>query len=164
MGGIVGVLVGVAVIGALIATPVYITSLSTDGARLNSQTDGAVETVRRAILNFDEHLIGVCQISLDPHATDAPTGPVEIPEEQQKTLRQMTQSLQKLKRQDDERGTVIDSLRVQSGRHDPRQLKKVIAEHNKLRMQAGKALAELDAATVGESRGAPSRRRRRSGN
>ena len=156
LGGIAGVFVGVVIIGALVATPIYISSLSTDSARLNSETGDAVETVRRAVLNLDEHLLRVSRLSAASEPADAPTGPVEIPDADRAALNQLTQRLQQAETRDAERGTQIDSQRVPTGPARPDQLKSIIAEHNKLMGEAKRALSELDAATVGEARGGTS--------
>lgn len=160
IGGIAGGLVGVLIIGALIATPFYISSLGSNRAQLSNDTSNAVETVRRAVLNMDEHLVRISNLSARTAEFGDVEGDVTIPKERLDELQRMSQSMRKAESNDSERGTEMADIRVQpTGAANrpsagiPAKLKGLIAEHDKLMREANKALGDMKSISVGELTG-----------
>lgn len=160
IGGIAGGLVGVIIIGALVATPIYISTLETDRARLDSETETAVETVRRAVLNMDEHLVRIANLSERMANFGEGASEVTIPKERLDELQKMSQALRLDESTDSERGTEIADVRVappgganRSATGISSKLKGLIAEHNKLMTEANNALRELQSASAGSLQG-----------
>jgi hypothetical protein len=55
-GAIIGVVVGVALVGGIAGTPLYLANLQTDQGALDAAVQGDIETIRRAVLNLDSRL------------------------------------------------------------------------------------------------------------
>ncbi|MCB9858268.1 MAG: hypothetical protein H6818_21505 [Phycisphaerales bacterium] len=160
IGGIAGGLVGILIIGALIATPFYISSLGSDRAQLSNDTAAAVETVRRAVLNMDEHLARISNLSAKTAEFGDVEGDVTIPKERLDELQRMSQSIRRAESADTERGTEIEDVRVAAAASGNRpaanisgKLKGLIAEHDKQMREANAALTNLKSFSVGELTG-----------
>lgn len=163
IGGIAGGLVGVLIIGALVATPFYISTLGNDRARLSAETSDAVETVRRAVLNMDEHLVRISNLSERTAKFGEVSDDVTIPKERLEELQRMSQALRRAESTDAERGTEIEGVRVQAagGANRPAanitsKLKSLIAAHEKLMREANQAINALQSASVGSLQGGSS--------
>ncbi|MCA9254602.1 MAG: hypothetical protein KDA33_03150 [Phycisphaerales bacterium] len=160
IGGIAGGFVGVLIIGALIATPIYIGSLGSNRAQLSDKTADAVETVRRAVLNMDEHLVRIANLSEQTAGLGEVEGDVAIPQERLAELQRMSQSIRRTESADQERGTELADIRVpatggasRAPAGIPGKLKAIIAEHNKLMQTANAAINNLRSISVGDLSG-----------
>jgi len=160
IGGIAGGFVGVLIIGALIATPIYIGSLGSNRAQLSDKTAEAVETVRRAVLNMDEHLVRIANLSEQTAGLGDVEGDVTIPQERLDELKRMSQAIRNTESADQERGTELADIRVaapggasRSPANIPGKLKGYIAEHNQLMKTANEAISKLRTISVGDLSG-----------
>lgn len=160
IGGIAGGIVGIVIFGALIATPFYISSLGTDRTRLSESTADAVEIVRRAVLNMDEHLLRISQLSDSMTNFGDVTDDVTIPKERIDHLQQLAQAIKRAESADTDRGTEVADVRIPAAASRARsaseisnKLKTLTAEHNKLISEAKSALQELQSATSGDLTG-----------
>ncbi|MEE8386637.1 MAG: hypothetical protein V3S01_12055, partial [Dehalococcoidia bacterium] len=55
-GAIIGVVLGLALVGGIAGTPLYLADLQTDQGALDAAVQGDIETIRRAVLNLDSRL------------------------------------------------------------------------------------------------------------
>ncbi len=59
VGGLLGVVVGVVLIGGIAGTPFYLDMFMPDGRAIDLESEGDVETIRRVVLNLDQHLASI---------------------------------------------------------------------------------------------------------
>lgn len=59
LGGIVGVMIGVVIVGAIAATPFYLGMLESNERALRAAAQDDVELIRRAVMNLDGHLAAI---------------------------------------------------------------------------------------------------------
>ncbi|MBX3395449.1 MAG: hypothetical protein KF841_08775 [Phycisphaerae bacterium] len=166
VGGIVGAAVGLAVVGALVASPLYLSPFQSEKQLLAKAAADPIEKIRRVLLNLDESLVALAdaraaseqELRLDTSRID------EILKQSQglvakdllDALSQSAQAMQAIEQSDRDRGTAIAGDSVKSGqlqfRTAPNELKnKYVAAHKELLTKAATAVRELENARGGDA-------------
>lgn len=141
IGGIVGIAIGLIVVVAIVATPVYIGVLQNHRSRVGSEVSSKVESIRRTILNLDENLLRLRSYSVD--TADEPVTDFEISADAQGSLNATASALQRVEQADAERGTEMADLRVAQGKPQAQSFSQLVSKQDKLLSDARKELMEL---------------------
>jgi len=159
LGGGIAVLMGILVIGGLAATPFYLAPFNTETRQLDAALDENITHLRRIVLNVDEHLGAMADLSMslgdaahaDKEAVDrlVKANPEIIPSSMLSDLKRSAQRLQEIDRADDLRGTKSESGgRIPAGHPDIKssiyKMQNVLlAVNTNLLQQADKVLRDL---------------------
>lgn len=160
IGELVGGGVGLVIVLALIASPLYLGSLQNENRKLDSSAADGIERVRRVVLNLDESLVSLnesvnaaaeTELALDAARIDELVRQSDklIAEETKKNLDQSTQALKIVDSADEARGTKIDDGTIQSGTVNPKSAAaevkaKHLTRYKSLLADADRALADLN--------------------
>lgn len=159
LGGGIAVLMGILVVGGLAATPFYLAPFNSETRQLDAALDENITRLRRIVLNVDEHLGALTDLSMslgdaahaDKEAVDrlVKANSEIIPPSMLSDLKRSAQHLQEIDRADDQRGTKSDSgERIPAGRPDIKssvyKMQNVLLTANtNLLQQADKVLRDL---------------------
>lgn len=158
VGGIIGGAVGLVIVGALVASPLYLGALQRESRQLDASTADPIERVRRAILNLDESLASIA----DAHSAALAGLKLEssriaelskikglVSPDLTKSMDDSAAALRDLETKDEARGTKIEGGKVAAGAlpfgSAPNEMKsKYIGAHKKLLADADKAMLALN--------------------
>lgn len=165
VGGIVGAAVGFVVVGALVASPLYLSPLQSEKQLLAKAAADPIEKIRRVILNLDESLVALAdaraaseqELRLDASRIDEILKQSQglVSKDLTDALAQSAQAMQAIEQSDRDRGTAITGDNAKSGqlqfRTAPQELKnKYVTAHKELLNKAAAAVRDLEQARGGD--------------
>ncbi len=168
-GGILGLVIGLLLVGGIVASPFYLSSLRSEPRALDAAIVDDVESIRRAVLGLDESLAALSDLyetQGDPSVLDPDKAgefgldhPEMFPESLVKELGLSITAIKQVETRDQARGTIV----LGGGQADFRQLepgkayrfvkdiKAHLDQHEQLLGRADRALANLRTASIGAS-------------
>ncbi len=168
VGGILGFVLGLALVGGLGATPLYIGLLQTDDQRRSETVEDPVDRIRRVVLNLDAHLSAMADL-YTAQGDDARPDRAEIDgilegkrnllaKDAVARLKLAAERLQDADQRDTERGTKPGTRSVARSGPSPSAAvatvhDKLLKSHKKMIAEAEKAVRELQAAAAGSDLG-----------
>lgn len=115
VGGIVGGVVAFIVVAAIVASPLYLSPFRSTDAKLNDAIENPIEKVRRAVLSLDENLALMGNVRSASNISGDSKGTPSLSKEMTELLKQSSDALNSVDKEDADRGTSLDNGAIATG-------------------------------------------------